>query len=331
MNNTSAEYAYTRVKYQENKLIGAERLNRMLSAKSCEEAFKILQETSYAENASASGCADFAQISEAEKGKLINFFKEVCPDENAKACFLKEYDYHNAKAFVKEKYHGEGDFGDVIYNYGLIEPKFLKDCIKNENYADLPAEMAEALSNIDIGYASYGINPRQWELELDKALSADTAKHAAKCRYRAVKDYFVLKTDTENLLSAVKFRALGFGAAQLNEQFLSGGSVDFGVFAESLNSGVETAADFFKNTHIYALAQNGFKNFDKTGITYFEKEAEVLLSGYFGGLRQEIETVYPLLDFFLKKLAEIKNINLIFSAMLGGASAEEITGRTAVL
>lgn len=330
MNNTSAEYAYARTKYQENKLIGAERLSRMLNAKSCEEAFKILLESAYSENPPVSDCREFAKLLEAEKNKLVNFFKEVCPDENVKACFLKEYDYHNAKALVKEKYSG-GDFGDVIYGYGLIEPKFLKDCVKNESYDGLPAEMAEALNNIDINYASYGIAPRLWELELNKAQNADILKHAAKCRLSAVKDYFVLKTDIENLLCAVKFRILGYGAVQLSTQFLSGGSIDFGVYAESLNLGTESAAEPFKGTKIYALAQNGFKNFDKAGITHFEKEAEVILSGYFNNLRQECETVYPLLDYYLKKQVEMKNIHLIFSAMLGGAETSEILSRAAVL
>jgi vacuolar-type H+-ATPase subunit C/Vma6 len=331
MNNNSAIFAYSRTKYQESKLIGAERLNRMLSAKNCEEALKVLHETTYSENASVTDCSKFTLLTVAEKDRLIDFFKEVCPDENVKACFLKQYDYHNAKAFVKEKFSRTDGYADIIYNYGLIEPKSLKDAVKNENYTNLPLEMTQALNNIDLNYVSYGINPRLWELELDRALNADIASYANKTKFSAVKDYFILKTDIENLLSMLKCKLLGLKTSYLNEQFLSGGSVELNLYSASLGANVENAAESFKNTRIYTLAQNGYKNFEKTGITYFEREASIVLSGYFNGMRGESETVYPLLDFYLKKYAEIKNIDLIFSAMLGGAEIEEIKNRIVLL
>jgi V/A-type H+-transporting ATPase subunit C len=331
MNNDSAVFAYSRTKYHESKLIGAEKFSRIFSAKSCEDALKVLYETTYAENSSVTDCAKFALLTGGEQNKLISFFSEVCPDENVKACFLKQYDYHNAKVFVKEKFSRSEGFGNLVKPYGLTDIKELKESIRNENYSSLPSLMEQALSAIDINYASYGINPRLWEIELDKALYEEIAVCAGKTRFKAVKDYFILKTDIENLLTTVKCKISGLKTSYLGEQFLSGGSIELKEYAACMNANIINAAEPFKNTGIYELALNGFKNFDSGGITYFEREADKILTDYFYEMRGEIETVYPLLNYYLKKQAEIKNINLIFSARLGGADVEEIKSRVTIL
>ncbi|MDD4002868.1 MAG: V-type ATPase subunit [Clostridia bacterium] len=331
MNNDSVLFAYSRTKFHESKLIGAEKLNRIFSARSCEDALKVLYETIYSENAAITDCSKFALLTNGEQNKLISFFSEVCPDINVKACFLKQFDYHNAKVFVKAKYSRSEGFDNLAKAYGLIDIKELKESIKNENYSNLPILMGKALSAIDINYANYGINPRMLEIELDKALYAEIATCAAKTRFKFVKHYFILKTDIENLLTTVKCKILGLKTAHLGEQFLSGGSIELKEYASSMNANVANAAEPFKNTGIYELALNGFKNYNNDGITYFEREADKILTNYFYQMRGEIETVYPLLNYYLKKQAEIKNINFIFSARLGGADNEEIINRVTIL
>lgn len=327
MSFKSEVFASARVKSKENKLIGTERLNRMLECENAEDVLKILFETSYAEGVSISDPNDYQLMLDAEQNNLNVFFKEVCPDENILTCFFKKYDYHNAKAFVKAKYQKLDNADFMIYQKGLIDYKLLNDNILNENYTFLPPFMTVALNKIDVAYASYGANPRQWDMYLDNALNNDIISEIKKLKEADVKNYFILKTDIENLLSLVKCIMTNLTAKDYEKQFIEGGKLDISVFVSSFGLSLENAAEQFKHTYIYSLAFTAFKNLEKEGITPLETEADNMLNYYFFAKRNKYESIYPLLNYYLIKIAELKNVKLIFTGIIGGATKTELKKR----
>lgn len=326
MSFKSAVFASARVKSRESKMLSQERLSRMTEATTAEDVLKILYESSYAEGVMISDAKEYQKMLDSELNNLITFFKEVCPDKNVLRCFLLNYDYNNAKAIIKAKYSKTKEYDFMTYENALIDIKQLVEYIYNDNYTFLPPYMAKALSNIDISYASYGKNPALWDNELNKAYYNDIKQQAEKCNDK-IKNYFQLKADIENLLTVIKCKALNLEVKDFDKQFVGGGQLGSKVFEQTLGSSYDSAAEFFKHTNLSELAQKGFKSLESDGITLIEKEADDILNSYFSKFTNELDTVYPLLDYYLKKIAEIKNIKLIFTAISGGAEKAEIKKR----
>lgn len=326
MSGKSALFASARVKYREGKLITTERLNRMTEAETAEDVLRVLFETAYAEGTMITDPRQYEVILNAEINNLTSFFAEVCPDKNIASFFLIPYDYQNAKTLVKAKYGKIQDYSSMLFENGLINIKQLEENITGDNYTFLPAQMTIALKKIDMYYASYGINPAYFDSELNKAMYEDL-NSLADLTGGDIKSYFILKADIENLLTAVKCRLAGLNSSELEKQFVTGGGVNLKAFEGVINAAADTAAESLRHTSISFLAAKTLKDITEQGIAPLEREADNMLNLYFYDKRNMTGTLYPLINYYLIKLAEIKNINMIFTGKLGGADSTEIKKR----
>ncbi len=325
---SGALYAFARVKAKEAKFVGAERLNRMLEG-NAEDALKVINETSYAEGSATVGdTRGFQKMLDFELYALIAFFAENCPDERVKRCFLSEYDYLNAKALVKAKFSKSGNYADMVYEKGLIPLKTLAESIYADNYVFLPQPMANALKAADISYAGGGANPGLWDAALNKAMYEDISAEAEKSGDKNIIKYFSLKADTENLLTAVKCRLAGLSVNEFEKQYVTGGSIARKAFEGAVTAPADSAAETLRHTSVSALADKGFKYLSAaSSIAPLERDADNTLNMYFAAMKNMQDTAYPLINYYLIKLAEIKNVKMIFTGLLGGAAKADMKER----
>ena len=95
----------TRVRAMENRLLTRERMERMIEARTSEEAAKVLTECGYGElsNVTASGLDEvLAQARDA----VYKDMRSSVPDHNLIDVFQMKYDYHNAKVLLKAEAMG---------------------------------------------------------------------------------------------------------------------------------------------------------------------------------------------------------------------------------
>ena len=327
MGQKSALFASARVKARENKLIGSERFLRMLDAENAGDVLKVLYEITYADGMTLTGPEEYQKLLDAELKNLLYFFESVCPDENVLHCFFKKYDYHNAKALAKSKYLKLGDTLFLTYEKGLIEAEYLKECINTDSYTFLPKPMAEALNKIDSAYSSNGKNPRYTDIMLDKAMYEDICLEMEKIKDENIKNYFICEIDLINLKTAIKCRVLQMNAKEFEEQFIGGGSINIKTYISLIEGVLETASENFKYTKYINLVDNGLKSFAENGITDIELLSDNYLYTMFNDKRFDVSTIYPLLNYYLSKQSELKNVKLIFTGIIGGADKAEIKKR----
>ena len=94
-----------RVRAMENGLLTRERMERMLEARSVEEAAKVLAECGYGEMNSFTPAALDERLSEA-RDAVYQDLQGAVPDPNVIDVFRIKYDYHNAKVLLKAEAMG---------------------------------------------------------------------------------------------------------------------------------------------------------------------------------------------------------------------------------
>ena len=105
---------------REAGMLTRERMDRMLSAPSFQEAAKLLTDCGYED---MSGC-DAAGVDAALSRSSAEVFAELadmCPQGEVVDIFRAKYDYHNLKTLVKAKRDGRRCFGHILSGCGRVE------------------------------------------------------------------------------------------------------------------------------------------------------------------------------------------------------------------
>ena len=89
-----------RIRAMENRLLTRERMERMLDARTDDEAAKVLSECGYGELPALTHAALDELLSAARAG-LYKELKGAVPDKRLVDVFQMKYDYHNAKTLIK--------------------------------------------------------------------------------------------------------------------------------------------------------------------------------------------------------------------------------------
>ena len=89
-----------RVRAMENRLVTRERMERMVEARSDDEAVKVLTECGYEELPALTN-RGLDELLSAARAALYRELGGAVPDKRLVELFQMKYDYHNAKALVK--------------------------------------------------------------------------------------------------------------------------------------------------------------------------------------------------------------------------------------
>ena len=97
-------YSNARAKYQENFLLGKERILRIVDADNFSDALKVLAEVNFGGGVYEVDEYGFEKIIDADRERFFSFIKDACPQDELKAYLLIPSDYHNAEAILKAKH-----------------------------------------------------------------------------------------------------------------------------------------------------------------------------------------------------------------------------------
>ena len=140
-----------RVRAMETTLLTAERMERLLEARSDEEVSKLLQDCGYPELDAARPEAMDAALSQARE-ELLTDLGDGAPDPRYIDIFKLKYDYHNAKAILKAAAMGTSP-DRMLMDMGRIGAAELKTAVESGELdklpGALPAAVAEAKSVLD--------------------------------------------------------------------------------------------------------------------------------------------------------------------------------------
>lgn len=320
-------YAIGRIKVMETRLLDRDRIERMVEAKSADEALKVLGESEYSDY-----LADLADVHEYEKilsAELLRIYRELrqlSPEEKIIAFFARKYDYHNLKVLFKAAHLKEERPELLLPGLGNIPLDELVRAVSEEDFRNLPPRMQEAAQKLAEKLQD-GFDPQLVDLWLDQALYAELAEDVQRSKNKYLRDYFTGLVDLTNIKTFLRVRRMQRSKSFLAAVLLPGGSLDLLAMLD-LTDPLEVIVDRLASLPYAQVVAEGVQLFQQTGtLTRYEKLADNFLLERVRQAKYVTLGPEPVIGYLLAKENEIKIIRIVLTGKINRLPVAEIRER----
>ena len=269
-----------RVRAMETTLLTAERMERLLEARSDEEVSKLLQDCGYPELDAARPEAMDAALSQARE-ELLTDLGDGAPDPRYIDIFKLKYDYHNAKAILKAAAMGTSP-DRMLMDMGRIGAAELKTAVESGELdklpGALPAAVAEAKSVLDTTR-----DPQLSDIVLDRWMYRDMAQVAEDTGSQFLRGYVETQIDAANLRALIRTLRMGKNADFLAGVLFESGTVEPAAILAAANHPAGGLNEIYGPTRFAQAAEAGEAALKGGSLTEFEKRCDDAVSDYLAG------------------------------------------------
>ena len=273
---TDYMYGSARVRALETKIVGRERIERMLEARSSGEILASLGEHGFEVVRNEAG-----EILREETlmSALVLAYAELDAIEGARKVteFLRyPTDCNNVKAQIKCFSRGLDARPLMIDGIGTLTAERIETAFRDKDYGDFPKNMAEAIPACEEDFAKTK-NPQVVDLMIDRACYADMLASAKESGVAFAVRLVETKIDLQNIVTCLRLLRMSLGASgepMLASAFLEGGDVEKSLLTEALSEGESWLSERLLYTRYSALLSGDDKltldEWAKVTITQFE-------------------------------------------------------------
>lgn len=325
--NERYAYAVGRVRAMEAKLLDRGKIDRMVEAKSAEEALKVLGETEYAGYLTELGSVhDYERLLDSELSRVYLELRKISPAPELIAFFARKFDYHNLKVLFKAARLAEKREELLVREVGNIPLAELVRAVSEDNYAGLPPKMRQAAEALSEAFRLEA-DPQLVDLLLDRAMYEESAPAAESLESPLLKDYFACLADLLNIKTYLRVKRAGRGRELLEQALLPGGRLEVFKLVQ-LAEPLEVLVDRLMYSRYAAVVEEGVQAYQKTdSLTRFEKLADDFLLNNIKQAKYLTFGPEPLAGYLLAKENELKLIRIIMVGKINRLPTEEIKER----
>lgn len=313
----------TRVRAMENRLLTRERMERMIEARTNEEAAKVLSECGYGEltNVTASG---LDEVLAHARDAVYKDMRSAVPDHNLIDVFQMKYDYHNIKVLLKAEAMGLEE-GRLLSSGGRYSGAKLAEDLHRGDLRDYSDVFRTAVTRAKETLAASG-DPQLADFLLDKAYFEEMTVAAAESGSAFLQEYVRLLADVANLRSAVRAHRMGKGNDFLALALVPGGSVEERTILSAKGGDLTS---LFRSGRLAAAADLGAALVNAGGgsFTAFERLCDNAVTEYLSQARRISFGEQPVIGYLYAREAEITAVRTILSGRMAGLNAETIRER----
>ena len=308
---------------RENRLLTRERMERMLDARSAEEAAKVLSECGYPEFSDLTPTG-IEHVLDQARHRLMDELRKSAPDPSIVDIFSIQYDYHNAKVLLKARATGQEPEGLLIdagrYHVSQLQEDFLQNDLHRQSPTFIRG-MTEASKALSLSG-----DPQAADLILDRAYYEEMLSLARETGSAFLEGYVKLSIDCVNLRSTVRAHRMGREADFLRRVLLPGGDLS----AESLVAAASGAADLTAvagSGLLSKAAEAGARIMEGGSLTEFERLCDNAQMEYLAKAKQVPFGEHPLIGYLYARSAELTAIRIILTGRLAGLDSDTIRER----
>lgn len=312
----------TRLRSLENRLLTRERMERMLEARTDEDAAKVLAECGYQGLDPLSTQALERSLAQA-RAETFSELASMAPNPQIVDVFRMKYDYHNAKAVIKCAATNQ-DAARLLIDAGRVGAAKLQDAVLRGDYTEVPDAMRRAMEDASDVLSATG-DPQRCDFVLDRAYYAELSQVAKDSGSSFLQSYVRLMVDAANLKSAVRTMRMHKDIEFLYAVTMAGGNVDKTSIASAVMAGGGLEGVFAGP--LQAAAALGDSVASGGRQTAFEKACDDALNAYLQKSRLTPFGDSVLVAYMAAKENEITAARIILSGRLSGVGAESIRER----
>ncbi len=319
-------FSTARVRSIEKNMLSRERAERMIDAKTNEDAMRILYDCNYGYGKEQIAAKDFEILLTEEHKKTYDFIMSIAPELNNFKIFLYIYDYHNLKVIMKSEYLGTVDEESLV-DTGSIAINTLKYAVKERDFSELTENMGKSLKEI-IEQFPKNKDPQIIDIILDKFCYMEILDKAEEINNKFIIDYVKLQIDLINLKTFIRLRKMNKSWDLFSKVFISGGRIPEKVFIKNYDEVFESFAGQLFVYGFKDLFLEGIDALNETGkFTVLEKLFDNKLIEYVKSAKYISYGIEPLAAYLIAKDNEIKIARIIMAGKLAGIPSELIRER----
>jgi V/A-type H+-transporting ATPase subunit C len=321
---SSSKYAYASAKIRalETKLLSEVDIERMVDAPDAQAAFKVLNDTDYADNLLEVEPKDYRQALHDDYHQLYLLLNSITPDNNLVALTFLDRDYLNLKLLFKSHYFGV-PVDDLLNHTSIYPASYTKAYIEEQKDLGLDTlfrkSMDEALQILNENHKPYNI-----DTVVTRLYYAHSLELAERIKNPLIKKVIRTSIDNANILSWIRSKRLQQESINVRKKLIPGGNLDLNFLVNSFEQDPKT---------IRALV---FQHYDSDVVTAFDRyleknllfDFEKALDDYKTSLAGQAKfTAYGpevIYSYYLAKQNAVANIRIIMTGKLNNINAEEI-------
>lgn len=327
MSNMKYVQAVPRIRAIENKLLDRAKVERLVESNSAEEAFKILQETSYGSlMGNAKRPEDYEIILSEELKRLYSFMYEIAPEKELIDIMSIKYDYHNIKVLLKGKALNK-DFSQLLIPIGTIRIYDLKNAILNEDYREISPIIKEAIEKSNESFEEEK-DPQKIDIILDKYMYKDMVSRAEKLKEPYLIKFIKVSIDLINLKTLLRVKKQNKSRKFLEKVFLKGGTLEIEELIEMYSGTVENISVKLQYSDYIDIIKTGIEEYiQNKSLNILEKLSDNFIMELIKNSKYASFGIEPLIAYIFAKENEIKIVRIIMVGKLNNIHADLIRGR----
>ena len=326
-------YAYLtgKIRALETRVLDDTDIERMADASDFDSAFKVLNDTDYANNLLDVEPRKFRDALRLDFSEVFSFLRRSIPDRDLFRILYLDRDFLNLRYLFKKKYSGAGGqsndaerdlksnlVSDTVYPYAWLELMVAhgknrgldEDMAGVITLAQKEFQESESMQKVD-GFLSI----KYYELlgALSKKLGNDL-----------IKKWIKIRVDNANLAAFLRAKIFGLAPDLFKAIILPGGHISkkdlMGIFGED-KSGLKA----FLVRHYDAEAQKDFDDFlESNSISGFERGLENFVTRFLGSSKRIAYGPEVVVAYFVSKSVAVKNVRVIMTGKDNLISGERI-------
>lgn len=316
-------YASGRIRALEGLLLNRERANRMIDARTLEEAFRVLADCGY----SAPMPTSPEELDRTLANERSRVFAMVCgmiPDHQIVDVFRTRYDIHNIKVLLKSP-SPSSERSNAILDCGIFPADRIAAMFHEMELRELPPQLRQSVEEAREILARTA-DPQLMDIALDKACLKYMLFLAEETGSPFLTGYVRLIIDAANLRAFVRLIRMGKGTALLHLALATGGSIPVKQF---LTDTMEMALEkLYAPTPLAHAAITGAAVIKGTASpSELDLHCDNSLMAYLQPARSLAFGAPLVVAYLAAKETEITAVRMILSGRLGGIPPESIRER----
>jgi V/A-type H+-transporting ATPase subunit C len=320
--DTDYLFISTYLRALENKMLTKERMERMLEARTNEDAAKVLSECGY-DGLEPLSQEALEQSLSRNRAAIFGELASLAPNPRLVDVFRMRYDYHNAKAIIKCAATNQ-DPARLLSDAGRVSPEVLLGGFTRGDYNEVPDALRQAMEDASQRLSATG-DPQRCDFLLDRAYYGELSQAAKDSGSSFLQEYVQLMIDAANLRAAVRTLRMHKGIDLLSAVIVPGGSVSTSAISAAVLSGGNLEGVFVGPLQNAAVLGDAAIHGGRQ--TAFEKACDDALVTFLQKSRMTPFGDSVLASYLAAKENEISAARIILSGRLSGVPTESIRER----
>lgn len=330
-------YAVGVIRVLETFLLSENEVERMVLAMNAPDAFRILNESDYADNkAGINNPADFQKVLDEGLMDIKENLDKITPNRRVLRILWYWHDFHNIKVMVKGKLGGKSydQIEPLLNPMGAIPIESLKSFIYLDTDAPfLVSEQSEKyiknkIKKIYTLFEKEKRNPLVIDLYFDQKMMKMIYNIAHDSKNEFLIKYVQKLIDMSNIKLFFRMKAQGKDLELYDLAFLWNGTIPFAKFKDAYKHDLSDFPDLMKSTPYSKIIAEGYKHFEaEKTLIFLEKLVEDHLTLFIREAKLTPFGPEPLIAYFLAKRNNALVMRMILINKLNNIEPEEIRTR----